>query len=137
MRLLSPGAWNLTFSARGYHDTIINNVSVVSGQRTDLIVDMSLLPDSIKKIASQSPIILYPNPSSSSISALLPDILTGDINVRIISMTGKLMSDYNTETIPGVPLVINIKSLSAGSYTVIFSCFKQRRYFHGRFVVIK
>ena len=26
VRLLAPGSWNLTFSAKGYHDTTISNV---------------------------------------------------------------------------------------------------------------
>ena len=137
VRFLSPGSWNLTFSAVGYRDTTIYNVNVVSGQRTDLNVDMSLLPSKIDNITSQSPVLLYPNPARNTISALLPDIISGKINVRIINLTGMLVSDYNTVTFSGIPLVIDIKSLAAGTYTAIFSGTSQRRNYRGRFMVIK
>jgi len=137
VRLISPGSWNLTFSAVGYRDTTIYNVNVVSGQRTDLNVDMSLLPSKIDNITSQSPVLLYPNPARNTISALLPDIISGKINVRIINLTGMLVSDYNTVTFSGIPLVIDIKSLAAGTYTAIFSGTSQRRNYRGRFMVIK
>jgi len=39
-RLISPGSWNVTFSAKGYKDTTVNNVIVYSGQRTDLSVNL-------------------------------------------------------------------------------------------------
>ena len=137
VRFLPTGSWNLTFSAGGYRDTTINNVNVVSGQRTDLKVDMSLLTSKIENITSQSPVILYPNPAKNIISALLPDIISGKINIRIISQTGILVSDYNSDNVSGIPLNIDINSLAAGTYTAIFSGFGQRRYYLGRFVVIK
>ena len=33
VRMLVPGSWNLTFSATGYRDTTINNITVTYGQR--------------------------------------------------------------------------------------------------------
>jgi hypothetical protein len=44
--------------------------------------------------------------------------------------------EFNTEVISGIPLMINIKSLSPGTYTAIFSGSSQRRLYRGRFVVI-
>ena len=137
VRMLVPGSWNLTFSATGYRDTTINNITVTYGQRTDLIVDMSLLPNGIDTLESSNPILLYPNPAKNSIKALLSDIITGKINVRIINQSGKLMSDYNTTAFQGIPLVIDLKSLAAGIYTVVFSDVSAGTSFFGRFVVIK
>ena len=137
VRMLVPGSWNLTFSATGYRDTTINNITVTYGQMTDLIVDMSLLPNGIDTLESSNPILLYPNPAKNSIKALLSDIITGKINVRIINQSGKLMSDYNTTAFQGIPLVIDLKSLAAGIYTVVFSDVSAGTSFFGRFVVIK
>jgi len=135
-RFLSPGSWNITFSARGYRDTTINNVVVVSGQKTDLIVDMSLLPSGVEKVDSSIPVVLYPNPASNSVSAKLPDTLNGIITVRIINQTGQIVAEYNAEVSQNIPLSIDIKSLPAGVYNLILSDAAGRHY-HGRVVVIK
>jgi murein tripeptide amidase MpaA len=108
VRFLSPGSWNLTFSAGSYRDTTISYVNVVSGERTDLTVDMSVLPNNIETIESSNPIVLYPNPARNSIRALLPDIPTKNINVLIINQAGKVMSDYNTTIFQRIPLVIDL-----------------------------
>jgi hypothetical protein len=137
VRMLVPGSWNLTFSAAGYRDTTINYITVVYGQRTDLIVDMSPLPDGIDTIESSNPILLYPNPATNSIRALLSDNINGNINVRIINASGMSVSNYNTSTAQGIPLVIDLKSFAAGIYTVVFSDISTGTSFSGRFVVIK
>lgn len=134
-RFLTPGIWNLTFSANGYKDTTINNVIVVSEQKTDLVVDMKPATSSIEPADSTAKLLLYPNPAVNTFKALLPDIVTGNINVRIINQVGKLMSDYNTEVVQGIPLIININTLSPGTYVVIFTI--KRTSYHGRFVIIK
>jgi hypothetical protein len=137
VRFLSPGSWNLTFSAVGYQDTTVNNVIVTLGQKTDLNVDMVPILNGIKTTISPTPLLLYPNPAINDIKAVLPDMIAGTINVRIINQSGKLMSDYKTEAANGVPLSIDVKSLSAGTYTVVFTNTLSRTSFFGRFVVIK
>jgi hypothetical protein len=136
VRFLSPGSWNLTFSATGYRDTTIYNVVVVSRQKTDLTVDMSPGPDAIEKVNASIPIILYPNPSRNSVSAKLPENLNGIITISIINQTGQTMKEYNAEVSQGIPLVIYTKSLSAGIYSIILSD-GGRRLYQGRIVVIK
>jgi hypothetical protein len=137
VRFLSPGSWNLTFSAVGYQDTTVNNVIVTLGQKTDLNVDMVPILNGIKTTISPTPLLLYPNPAINDIKAVLPDMIAGTINVRIIDQSGKLMSDYKTEAANGVPLLIEVKSLSAGTYTIVFTNTVSRTSFFGRFVVIK
>ena len=137
VRFLSPGSWDLTFSAVGYQDTTVNNVIVTLGQKTDLIVDMVPILNGIKITISPTPLLLYPNPAINDIKAVLPDMIVGTINVRIINQSGMLMSDYKTEAANGVPLLIDVKSLSAGTYTVVFTNTVSRTSFLGRFVVIK
>ena len=137
VRFMAPGSWNLTFSATGYRDTTINNVTVVSGQKTDLIVDMSPGVSSIEKTKSGTLILLYPNPARDYINALLPDIIAGNINIRIINTIGKLISEFPYEAVQGVPLLIDIKSLPAGTYIVVFINPVTGTSFYGRLVIIK
>ncbi len=136
-RFLSPGSWNLSFSAVGYLPKTVNNIIVTSEKRTDLVVDMSIISSVIDTTKSSAHILLYPNPARNAIKALLPDIMAGKINVRIINQAGMLMLDFNTLAVKGIPLLIDVKSLSAGMYIVVFSVPDTETRFHGRFVVIK
>jgi hypothetical protein len=63
--------------------------------------------------------------------------MAGFINVRIINQTGALISDYNIESIQKVPVIMDVKTLAAGIYTIIFSNYNRSRLSCGRFVVIK
>jgi hypothetical protein len=119
IRLIAPGAWNLKFSANGYRDTTINNVLVVSGQRTDMIVEMKSVISSIDSTEPEIP-LLYPNPASSYVTARLPEKLNGRINIKIISQTGAMVADYNKDFMFGYPLELYVGNLSGGIYTVIF-----------------
>lgn len=134
-RFLYPGSWNLTFSATGYHDTTIFNVNVVLGQRTDLIVGMSLLPTVTDSVKSSIQLLLYPNPSRNNINVVIPETGSGIMNVRIINLTGMLVDNYNTEIIQGIPTVINVKFLSPGIYTIILTDSISKKSYRGRFVV--
>jgi hypothetical protein len=120
IRMLYPGNWNLTFSANGYKDTTVNNVVVVAGQRTDLLVEMKSI---ISKTDTTIPTVplLYPNPSVNSIFAKLPQKLSGKINIKLISSSGVKVADFSTDYTFGNPLQIDISRLPGGSYTIIFT----------------
>jgi hypothetical protein len=134
IRLLSPGLWNLTFSANGYRDTTINNVSVVAGQRTDLLVEMKSITSGIDTTDPQVP-LLYPNPASAYIFAKLPERLDGKINITIISQAGVKVSDYNRDFVSGYPIQIDVRNLSAGGYIIIFKNILSGVSSRSRFVV--
>jgi len=135
VRYLSPGSWDLSFTATGFRDTTISNVEVVSGQRTDLTVDMSPIINSIKYPVSSVPVLLYPNPASDILKVLLPDTVAGSVNIKIVNLSGMLVADFISEALPGVPLSVDISSLSGGSYTIIFKSGSVTC--HGRFMVTK
>jgi hypothetical protein len=137
VRFLVPGSWNLNFTANGYIPVLMSNVMVTSGQKTDLIVDMVPAPDVVENPNSSTSLLLFPNPATSNIYAILPDSMTGFINVRIINQTGALTSDYNIEAVQRVPIIIDVKNLASGIYTVLFSNLNRSRISYGRFVVIK
>jgi Zinc carboxypeptidase/Secretion system C-terminal sorting domain/Carboxypeptidase regulatory-like domain len=136
-RFLSPGSWNLTFSAIGYWPVNINNVSVTEGQKTDLIVDMSQIASSIEPINSTNQLIIYPNPTKDILNLMLPAKSQGQMNLRIINQTGSVMSEYNTEVEQGIPVQVDVKNLSSGIYTIILTNTNNRSGFSRRFVVVK
>ena len=136
VRFLSPGSWNLTFSANGYVDTTVTNISVVAGQRTDIQVKLAPVTPKIDTTIARSP-VLYPNPATSELNVLLPDLISGTVNIRIYDQTGKLEMDYNSLVGQGVPLLINISGLGSGSYSVVFTDKRTRTLCYGRFIVIK
>jgi hypothetical protein len=137
LRFLVPGSWNLSFTANGYIPVMISNVMVISGQKTELIVDMVPAPEVVENPNSSTSLLLFPNPAKNNIYAILPDSMTGFINVRIINQTGALISDYNVEAVQKVPIIMDVKNLAAGIYTVLFSNIHRSRLSYGRFVVIK
>lgn len=136
VRLIAPGSWNLTFSAAGYHDTTINNIIVGALQKTDLVVNMIPIINTIDTTLPEAP-DLYPNPAKTEINAVLPDGVNGTVNVKIINLSGRLLSDYNTEVFQGVPLRIDVKNLSVGIYSIIFTYADSKISSRARFIVIK
>jgi hypothetical protein len=134
VRMLSPGSWNLTFSANGFKNLTINNIIVQSEQKTYIIADMVPLSDNNDSTKAPS---LYPNPAKIEIRAILPDIILGSINVKIINPSGMLTTSYNTEAFKGVPVTIDLRRLSGGTYTVVFTNLISKRTCRGRFIVIK
>jgi hypothetical protein len=135
-RFLSPGSWNLTFSAKGFYDTTISNIIVLDRQKTELTVKMVPRITGIDTAIPSKP-ALYPVPSSSELKAVLPDQITGTVNVRIYNNLGKLISDYDTEAEQGIPIPIDITGFSNGTYSVIFTSKLSKATCRGRFVVIK
>jgi hypothetical protein len=136
VRLLAPGLWNLTFSAVGYRDTTVSNIVVISRQRTEIVVNMVPIINSIDTTNPETP-LLYPNPATTEIRAVLPDRIIGTVNIRIVNLSGKIMSEYNTEVVKGVPVQIDIKRLSEGTYTVVFINTITKISLSSRFLVIK
>jgi hypothetical protein len=107
IRLLAPGTWNLTFSANGYRDTTLNNVPVIAGQKTDLIVEMkSITTTGIDTTNPEVP-LLYPDPAS--------------LNIKIFSQSGVKSADFMRNYIFGYPLEINVRDLPGGGYIIIFT----------------
>ncbi len=133
IRLLAPGTWNLTFSANGYRDTTIYNELVVAGQKTDLLVEMTSLTTAIDTSKRDEP-FLYPNPATTYIRAKLPENLSGKVNIKIISQSGKIVADYFKDFLSGYPMEIDIRTLSSGGYTIIFTNTKTGVSYRSRFV---
>jgi hypothetical protein len=134
VRLIAPGTWDLTFSAIGYRDTIINNVSVLDRQRTDLLVEMKSVISKIDTAIPDVP-LLYPDPAASFIMAKLPQKLNGKINIKIVSRSGVKVADFMRDFVSGYPLEIDISHFSAGGYIIIFTNTLSRVSYRSRFII--
>jgi len=136
VRLLAPGSWNLTFSAIGYNDMTINEITVVSGQKSDLNVYMVPAGITDTGLNPEAP-VLYPNPARNQIEAALPVTISGPVNIMIFNTSGKLTSDYDTEVSPGIPIFVDLTGLTPGVYSIIFKNRNSGTTCRGRFIVIK
>ena len=136
VRFLSPGSWNITFSAEGYRDTTLTDVIVHTGQRTDLTVlmtPMQVPEDTTSYITAK----IYPVPASTEIKILLPNEFSGSVSLKIYDISGRLMKNFDTEYNPGIPIVTDIFSLPAGIYSIIITHKNIRGTVRGRFIVVK
>lgn len=136
VRMLAPGSYNITFSAKGYVDTIVNNVIVIKDQRTDLTVKMKSGLSSIDSTVPATP-VLYPIPASgTTLKAILADLMVGQVNIRIYNRMGQLIAEYDDDYQLYTPMEVDIQAFSPGVYSVIFRHKKSGISQKGRFVVI-
>ncbi len=90
VRFLAPGSWNLTFSADGYRDTTINNITVTEGQKTELIVEMTQGVNVIEPVKASNHLLIYPNPATSTVKTLVPESIFGNIKCKDIKSGGNI-----------------------------------------------
>jgi len=133
VRMLSPGSWNLTFSAKGYRDTTVTNIQVIQGARTDITVNMKPVTTSIDPSYPEFP-VLSPNPARQEIKCLLPDKMGGNIKVTIFNQSGKKITDYNTVYYPGVMHIIDLSGFPAGMFFVNFRNLSGGESLTGKFI---
>ena len=136
VRLLAPGNWDLTFSADGYRTTLVSDVILVPGEGVNRIVEMEQVLNPVDTTNPGKP-LLYPNPGTTFIRAVLPEGLRGTINIKIFNQTGMKMSDLNTASTYGNPVLLDIRTLAAGSYIVVFTCIDTGLSYRSRFIVTR
>lgn len=136
VRMLAPGSYNLSFSAEGYIYKIVSNVTIMAGQREDLVVDLQPDITNIVIPESGSPVI-FPNPAGNTIHSILPEGVAGNINVKISAYSGKIVREYNTFCQRGIPVITDVSRLPGGSYVIIFTSNETGNKSKGRFIVVK
>lgn len=132
-RLISPGTWDITFSAKGYLDTVLYNILVSDGQMTNVEVRMMQGNNPADTINPSVP-LLYPNPGTSFIKAVLPETMEGSVSIRIVSQSGMSIACYEREFIKQVPLIIDISNLARGTYIIVFTSRVSGTTLSGRFI---
>jgi hypothetical protein len=133
-RLISPGIYDLKISAGGFRDTIIQNVNVIPGERTDInivLVPLVKPPDTTKRLKP----FLYPNPGRGEVNVILPEGLTGSLNVKIYGITGELFSDFDIEAPEGESIKLDLSRLGPGEYIIVFKSKTKRLSGTGRYVI--
>lgn len=126
-RLIHEGTYDITFSARGYVDTTLNGIDVLSGGRT--FIDMKM------KSTYTYP-LLYPNPATNVLWALLPDNISGEVNIRIYNTAGMLVSNYNEEVQSGIPFEVRLSGIARGLCTIVFTSRTNGLTLSGRYVLV-
>jgi hypothetical protein len=81
--------------------------------------------------------LFYPNPGSIIIKAVLPENIRGAVNIRMFNLTGKIVSDYDTETSDWNPVKLDVSRLQAGIYFVVFTNKETRLSCSGRIVILR
>jgi len=135
-RLLEPGYYDLKITASGYRDTIISNVNVISGEKTTLLINIQpeINPPDTTNPAQP---LFYPNPGNTFISAVLPESIRGPLKIRIYSLAGIKVSDYETEASDVYPVLIDVNRLPAGMYYVVFTRSDTSQSCRGSIMVIR
>lgn len=136
VRMLSPGIYNITFTVTGYKEKTIKNVEVAAFQRTDLLVELETDLSNIE-IPMSGSAKLYPVPASSNVYAVLPENLAGEVNVQIISYSGKLVCEYITFSQKGVAINVDLSQLSGGNYIILFTNILTGGKSKGKLIVVK
>ncbi|HBE42966.1 MAG TPA: hypothetical protein DDW27_17535 [Bacteroidales bacterium] len=114
-RMLSPGEWNLKFSARGYLDKEIENIVAGEDELTLLTVEMEPYLNPVDT-ADTPGLIIYPNPSEEQITLVLPERQFGKVNIMIFNSLGIKMVDINKKAVEDIPIRIDISDLEGGVY---------------------
>jgi len=133
-RFLSPGIWDLSFSASGYRDTTISDIVVSAFQKTSMAVTMKKIMTGVDTSETGQP-VLYPNPAGGFLKAELPGNLSGNINIRIFNTAGVLLYDYDDFYADGIPLYFDVMNMKRGIYIVRFTFKETGRIFHGKFIL--
>lgn len=132
VRMVPPGTYNMSITARGYRDTIVKSITVQRFERIDLDLRLTPVSESVMRYP-----LLYPNPASTVLKADLTNDFTGPAEIRIYDITGKLLRNYEVETQINTPLTVNISALPSGAYIIVFTNRATNSSLTGRFLIIK
>ena len=113
-RLISPGSWDIIFSADGYKP---ETVGVVVKEREQTRVSVALEPlEKVPPGGNDQKLILYPVPASGNLNILLPLGHKGEGELTIISLHGKKVRQSVHYFVSGQPVIEEISMLASGVY---------------------
>lgn len=133
-RMLAPGLWNLKFSADGYPDIEIENVTVSEEELTPLTVLMVPFLNPVDTTDTGA-LIIYPDPVKEYFTLVLPERQTGEINIMIFNSMGIKMADYTAESVEDIPLKVDVSNFESGVYILQVQNRTSRVIDRARFVV--
>jgi len=121
-RLIYEGAYNLRFSAPGYHEKYIDSIIVENRKATEL--DVQLVPlnhaNIFRKYPVQFKLSMYPNPATSFIylSFELPN--PSGVAVELLDIAGNKVSRIGSQKYPSGQnrITLDLSKLSKGVYVI-------------------
>ena len=135
-RLLAPGSYDLTFTADGYWDLVIKDITVLKAEPTKLFVEIKPMLNPADTTNPAQP-FFYPNPAGTYINAVLPESIRGAVNIRIYNLAGIKVSDFDTEASDRYPVRLDVSRLPAGSYFAVFTGIAVNLSYTGRFIIFR
>ncbi len=91
VRLLDEGIYDITFSAPGYFDTVITDISVLNYHSTILNVKMLPLAAGVGPLPEIAGLRIFPNPVSSGLSVDFSLAAPGELVFTVYSMSGRMV----------------------------------------------
>lgn len=113
IRLLSPGTWDISFTADGYIPYIAEDVVVVKNEITNLDVALAKAESEIHEM------MVFPVPSDNVVNFKLPSDMSGNVKILVTNTSGILVDSFTDYYLPGNPVSHSFSKLSSGVY--IFS----------------
>ncbi len=118
-RLIKEGVYDLKFTANGYYDKVINDVSVTDYQATLLDVEMQSWTSGID-VDEAPDFRIYPNPSSGVLFLEPLNLPPGKMVLSIHSLEGRVLISRELFW-HGEALELDISALEQGMYVVRIS----------------
>jgi len=135
-RLLVPGLYDLKFTAYGYRDTVIRNVQVIAGEAANLSVKVRSILNPADTTDHSQP-YFYPNPGNTFIKTVLPEKMKGTVNIRIFTMEGREITDYDADIQEELPVQLDVSRFPAGTYIVVFRSISSDSSCSGTIIVVR
>jgi len=113
-RLIEPGSYNITISAEGYYDSVLNNILIEDRIQTFRQVRMTEIPVAIDQINYRE-LKIWPVPTVNELFINMPAGLPGGSTFRIIDYYGREI--VFREDIQGIDIMnIDVSYLKPGMY---------------------
>ena len=123
-----PAGTTINNEARIYFD---NNLPILTPQAIVKVENLSTsLVDLLE--SSSASLFISPNPAKEMISINVPGIESGDVEVAIYTMQGKLVLKKSMKKLQQEALVMDVSSLASGVFLMVVS--NNERAWNGRFI---
>ncbi len=120
-RLIEEGAWQVKFTAPGYHDKTIDNVLVQNHQKTQLDVTMAPLSSSGNQLpASGYAMHCFPNPFQSTLTVSLELDQPAHLELQIFDILGKrqMIPHSSFHSAGSIQVSLDLNRLPPGTYII-------------------
>lgn len=115
VRLLAEGNWDLQVSAKGYKDSLLQNIQVWNWQVNSLSIPLQKVTTSITLPQNEKQYRLYPNPAKNVVHLIAEGGFPASLRYRIVDLKGRCVQESEAVQ-AGSTLEIPLTRLSSGFY---------------------